>query len=567
MLLTPAPEWSIDSTVFPVPSNAREVVVTGRFLSDPIEAPNVLKFRVTTNGTDTVLNFTACVSSRRQVVDGSAALACELDTSVNLTSFISKLASIEVTRGYVTQEAAVGFIAPPMIFSGRPGARVSAHSTHVLLQGPFGRGDFLAAYGSLALDLKLITANLSVSNSTTGKRAAAVAEASCSVGQFFGQSLLQCDLAAEVEWSAGNMTALISMPLFGISQQVYIGEVLTGLLAVNEARGGKFAIAAGTTITVTGANFAGGSFAKSDNQVIVSIASGRVLSNCTILSASSSSLSCSFASSALVASGESVLVQVTSWGATSNFVVIGSVVPLPVISVSDDKLSAGNTKIVINGSNLADNVLDNRVRAYKGSPGSSSPDYTSCDIVAAESSTNAIVCILANSSVIANTGDRLTVSVYSNGAWSTDYTAIIGGAIIINTTTPTAPTFVPAPGQSSIDNTSNSTGLAIGLSLAAVAIIAAIILGLVLFRRQRHLKDIKGEMHKVPAAFASMFNVKTADLTIVKKLGEGSFGAVFLATFKTGGGLKNVAVKKLTSSMLAASVDGFFREAVRTVPL
>jgi serine/threonine protein kinase len=54
-----------------------------------------------------------------------------------------------------------------------------------------------------------------------------------------------------------------------------------------------------------------------------------------------------------------------------------------------------------------------------------------------------------------------------------------------------------------------------------------------------------------------VFNIRTAELEIISKLGEGSFGSVFLGKWNK----RHVAIKKLAASMMAAHVSDFFREA------
>lgn len=56
-----------------------------------------------------------------------------------------------------------------------------------------------------------------------------------------------------------------------------------------------------------------------------------------------------------------------------------------------------------------------------------------------------------------------------------------------------------------------------------------------------------------------MFNIKNTDLEVIKKLGEGSFGAVFLCNWKPKN--RRVALKKLLGNMMSSHIDGFFREA------
>ena len=78
----------------------------------------------------------------------------------------------------------------------------------------------------------------------------------------------------------------------------------------------------------------------------------------------------------------------------------------------------------------------------------------------------------------------------------------------------------------------------------------------------RLLKNINGTAIEVPKEMASMFNIKSDSLSIIRRLGEGSYGAVFLAKNAEG---KLVAVKKLTGSMLASAASDFFREAALMV--
>jgi serine/threonine protein kinase len=52
-----------------------------------------------------------------------------------------------------------------------------------------------------------------------------------------------------------------------------------------------------------------------------------------------------------------------------------------------------------------------------------------------------------------------------------------------------------------------------------------------------------------------MFHIKASDLTILNKLGEGSFGAVYLGKWQK----RHVAIKRLTGSMMSSQVNGSFQ--------
>lgn len=121
-----------------------------------------------------------------------------------------------------------------------------------------------------------------------------------------------------------------------------------------------------------------------------------------------------------------------------------------------------------------------------------------------------------------------------------------------NIVAPQSAAVVPQP-------TGLSTGviLAIAIPIVAVALIL-IAVGAIFFRRRSLLlRRLKAEVEQLPEELRSVISIKSSDLVVGKKLGEGSFGAVFKATYKA----EKVALKKLSAGMMASHVADFFREA------
>jgi uncharacterized membrane protein YciS (DUF1049 family) len=103
------------------------------------------------------------------------------------------------------------------------------------------------------------------------------------------------------------------------------------------------------------------------------------------------------------------------------------------------------------------------------------------------------------------------------------------------------------------------------IAVAAVVFVAILIVGIVIFgRRYRRMQAEKHRAEQtaaeIPKQFEEMmgnWSIKSSDIEIGKKLGEGSFGAVFKGAYKG----KPVAIKKLAANMLGAQVSAFFQEA------
>lgn len=500
-----------------------------------------------------VISWTPCASSSTDATFDSGMLICSLPANFSVSAWYRADRAVysfqlEVTRGGATGWANAGYAGPNLAFQTRgTGAKVGNKARSFLIKSPYfkrdGSAPYLASFfaSNVYANISIVPAgrrrSIQAGNETTS--------GSCEITGYVNvlanedTDLLACQLVGRVDdflWASGVMQANIIAPGFGLNHTVSLGEIVPGP-EVTETSTGKIIVTSGSDVTISGANFATGSYALSDNSVTLGgFYGGASASSCSIASATASAIVCSITQSISSPLGQFVTAIVTSWGQASNTTVVGIAVNPAQINIPRDTFNLSSTLININGTGLSDNPANNRARIY------SNGNYTECTVLPDKSDKNTVACQLPNADLTSNSGQKLQARVYANGAWSSQAEGVVGGQL---------------------DQGTAVVGISVGVSVAVVAIIILIVLAIFLTRRQRKLRDIRGEMHQVPAKFASMFNVKTADLQIVKKLGEGSFGAVFLAKYK---GQKDVAVKKLTSSMLAASVDGFFREAVRPPP-
>jgi hypothetical protein len=230
-----------------------------------------------------------------------------------------------------------------------------------------------------------------------------------------------------------------------------------------------------------------------------------------------------------------------------------TVVPRPSVTAGSATVPVGSTLLNITGSGFdasGDASLLNQV-SIKVDQGS----YVPCIVQVTGATASSLTCRLSSNGTLAAPGGIITAIVRSFNGNSEP-------AAIGRIATPAPPVSAPSDGASRGDAIVNNTGLIAGLvSAGVVLVILVVILAIVLLRRRRQLADVKGAKQNVPAEMAAMFNIKSSDLEIVKKLGEGSFGAVYLCTWRKDGTERQVALKKLIGSMMSAHVNDFFREA------
>jgi hypothetical protein len=99
--------------------------------------------------------------------------------------------------------------------------------------------------------------------------------------------------------------------------------------------------------------------------------------------------------------------------------------------------------------------------------------------------------------------------------------------------------------------------VAIFVPIGAVLLVIVII-AIVFFRRRTlQMRRLEAQVDKLPDDLRSVLSIKSNDLVMGKKLGEGSFGAVYLGEYKG----RKVAIKRLANNMISSHVADFFREA------
>lgn len=554
-------EWSLSAMNQIVPANAKAVFCPGSSLIYPNTSTTVeYQFLNVSTGVPLTAGLNPCVRSFAANHAGNDLEICELPAG-SLSPYEPGAVNIKlfVTRAGYTISASAGNLGPSLSLQGRPAAaKVARSASFFLFPSPFSESQFSNFFGSGLLS-DVIYANVSVVSS---KRDVASVNGStdynamCTVSRFYGGNFAcEYDGTDTLQLASGSVWADVVVRGYGMTFRNFIGDVVDGPTLTTTSR--KVAMVSGVMITITGSNFADGAFTGSDNLIRIASQSnylgqassgpglGSWAAQCYPVGGTSSIIMCNTTSYIYAPANEPLLAEVFSWGASSGVSIVGTLVDQAKINIFRERFNVSDTTIRINGTGFYDDHSETKVRLARQQGNGRA--YTDCAVVVEQSDKNTVTCKLASTDIVSNQGERLYVSVYANGAWSQDAAGVVGSG----------------DSNNSSDNLGSTIGAGVGIAVAIVVIIVVVVLVVVLIRRKKSLKDIKGQLTQVPEAFASMFNIKTTDLEIKKKLGEGSFGAVFLADYKSPKGVRQVAVKKLTSSMLAASVDGFFREAVR----
>jgi hypothetical protein len=227
-------------------------------------------------------------------------------------------------------------------------------------------------------------------------------------------------------------------------------------------------------------------------------------------------------------------------GSSSSPVFIASVFPSPVIAASVE----AKYEIGANTSGFDDRFLGswadrNQIVVFVGT--------TAYDCVPTSNCTaTTIECTLANEANFTAAG-VITASITSFRGKSD--ISIIG---IVQ-----EPLSVSGPASAIVgDGLSFTTKLGIGVGAGAFGLIVTTVVIILVVRLRRTQRAMDRNKADIPLEMMSLFNIKMSEVEILSKLGEGSFGAVYLGRFRK----MHVAVKKLSASVLASQVNDFFRE-------
>lgn len=279
-------------------------------------------------------------------------------------------------------------------------------------------------------------------------------------------------------------------------------------------------------ITISGSGFAPHPFHK-ENSVVLSAGS------CTdIITATTQSIECQWTGSSTAVT--TLSARVFSYGGESSD---GEIPIAKIVSPPSFTSTSSDTSFPIGSTALS----------FRGSSFDPSQSGTTKVLITYDISTpNPISTPCTVESV---TSERLTCSVPAGSLNKTGniYAQVLayGGS---SNFTSVAFIFDPA-GQ--------IAGGVIGGVVSAFAIAGIVVLlfyrrRVAAFERQKKMLE-----SQIPKELQPLVNIKSSEIKMMHKLGEGSFGAVFLAEYKG----RYCAVKKLSANVIASAVSEFFREA------
>eukprot|EP01122_Echinamoeba_exundans_P010757 TRINITY_DN4092_c0_g1_i1.p1 TRINITY_DN4092_c0_g1~~TRINITY_DN4092_c0_g1_i1.p1 ORF type:complete len:1750 (-),score=239.11 TRINITY_DN4092_c0_g1_i1:2239-7488(-) len=267
----------------------------------------------------------------------------------------------------------------------------------------------------------------------------------------------------------------------------------------------------------------------------VTLSSGTV--NCTKFVGSA--LHCSFLSQPAIGDLRATIV---AFGGTTGAPKLIAVIQSPptVSSTASVILNPGATVITIEGSNFDPsftNVSLNLRGLY---------DFN-CLARPAETTATKIVCDIDNGGSLNATGSLTAVVTSYGGSSGTP-------VVVASVDSP------PSASQSGSD--SNSSALApnavtgISVSVAVVALLLIVVAILLIIRMRRRAADRANQL-ELDDSMRKQLNIQASEIQVLNKLGEGSFGAVYLGKYNK----QFVAIKRLTASVLSSQIAEFFREA------
>jgi hypothetical protein len=326
---------------------------------------------------------------------------------------------------------------------------------------------------------------------------------------------ISCMLGGSLQ--LGTLTAAVTQG--GISSQSVAVANVIGQASLTSRPDNKLAIGA-PFLQIDGSNFVP-SPNSGQNQVTLT-----PFGSCSPTNSTTTSITCSVSNLRV----GTLYAEVVSAGGLNARkkrapVVVAQVLPLPSISNSSEPLNLDSSQLIINGADFATPATDHIVSLIINDDFS---NPVPCAVNASESAPPTKLVCNINSTFSSFPFGVVKVQIVLYGA-TTSPTVV--GILLLPAPVREFVPFEAAPTAVIVNTVSeglspgSQAGIAIGIIVALILVVVAI----VLFIRYRltKKKDIDmGVVEAPPPEYASMLSIQSNELTIDKKLGEGSFGAV-----------------------------------------
>jgi hypothetical protein len=338
-------------------------------------------------------------------------------------------------------------------------------------------------------------------------------------------SYVLCEPQAPLS-TTGTLSAIIYRQGAPSGSPVLIGQVIAPA-RVSDTVSSRIVAANADVVTITGTGFAENPYHK-ENSVIFSTGS------CTeVLRATKDTIECRW-TGASSSSASTLSARVFSFGGESSDgqVSVAKIIPPPAFTSSSSEYSValGSTSLTLRGSSF-DPTQSGTTKVFVSYDISvSNPISTACAIQT--STTDQVVCLLPSGSL--NKTGNLYAQVLAYGG-SSNYSSVV---------------FV-------FDPSGQIAGGVVGAIVGIFAIAGLVVFFLYRKRLAAFEKQRKMLESQIPKELQPLVNIKSSEIKMMHKLGEGSFGAVFLGEYKG----RYCAVKKLSANVIATAVSEFFREA------